>query len=231
MLYTSGHEVMRTPAPRRGLLKTREGDNNRSRQTGATLIELMIGLTIGLMVVVAAVGSLVYTRVASTTVGDSSRLYQDASTAFRIIGNHVRQGGARRVVNDTGDARVRFNRDYVGFGSANATVVVTGTNGAGTSTDTLRISHDIDTSLDARDCLGQKPIAGSVNINNTFTVVDGELRCLGSGTSGAQAIIAGVEDMQVLYGVKQVHPATISFDLLQYQASPTDWSAVETVMV
>lgn len=36
-----------------------------SRQSGVSLIELMIGLVIGLMVVIASMGSLVYTRAAS----------------------------------------------------------------------------------------------------------------------------------------------------------------------
>ena len=44
-----------------------------------------IGITIGLLVVVAAIGSFVYTRASSTTVGDSSRLQQDAATALRAV--------------------------------------------------------------------------------------------------------------------------------------------------
>jgi type IV pilus assembly protein PilW len=189
-----------------------------------TLIELMVGLTIGLIVAVAAVGSLVYTRVSSTTVGDSSRLYQDASTAFRIIGNQVRQGGARRI-QEVGGSTVEFDPSYFGFGSATNTVVVDGTDAGGTATDTFRISRDIDPTIDARDCLGQQP-AGP-NITNTFTVSGGELRCLGSAaTPTTQAIAAGVEDMQVWYGVRTV-------DNLQYleASSVPSWDQVQVLMV
>ena len=67
------------------------------RQRGVSLIELLIGLVIGLLVVVAAMGSLVYTRASSLLIGDSTRLQQEAATAFRIIGGVARQAGARHL--------------------------------------------------------------------------------------------------------------------------------------
>ena len=58
---------------------------------------------------------------------------------------------------------------------------------------------------DARDCLGNQPqgsLAG-VRVDSRFSVVSGELRCLGSNAAtGAQVLIDGVEDFQVLYGVR-----------------------------
>lgn len=186
-------------------------------------MELLIGLTIGLLVAVAAVGSLVYTKVSSTAVGDSSRLQQDASTAFRILGHHLRQAGARPIQNHI-DERVRFNQTYAGL-STTTYVILRGTDGESNGTDTLVISLAADPTIDARDCLGQTPAGPAVT--STFTVSGGELRCQGSAIAAtAQALIGGVEDMQIWYGVRTANN-------LQYQTAGavTDWSAVESVQV
>lgn len=193
------------------------------RERGVSLIELLIGLTIGLLVAVAAVGSLVYTKVSSTTVGDSSRLQQDASTAFRIIGQHLRQTGARPVQNHI-DERVRFNPSYSGLSTSTFTVL-NGTEGSSNSTDTLVISYGNDTTIEARDCLGQIPSGATVT--NTFTVSANELRCRGSAASATtQAIISGVEDIQIWYGVR--NGTNLSY---LTASNVTDWSLVETVQV
>jgi len=193
------------------------------KQRGVSLIELLIGLTIGLLVAVAAVGSLVYTKVSSTAVGDSSRLQQDASTAFRIMGHHLRQAGARRLENNVGE-KVQFNPTYQGL-STTTYVILNGTEGTSNGTDTLVVSFDIDPTIDARDCLGQTP-AGSI-VRSTFRVISNELQCLGSATSAtSQALIAGVEDMQVWYGLRTGN------DLRYVTATGvSDWRLVEAVQV
>lgn len=207
---------------------------SRANQAGVSLIELLIGITIGLMVVVAAVGSLVYTRTSSTTVGDSTRLQQDAANAFRILGHQIRQGGARRVVNPLpGSANVEFNSLYLGFGiNANtaSTVVLRGTDGAAGAPDTLDVSHDTDPILQSTDCLGE-PSAAANNVTSAFSVNNGELRCDGSGPSGVFPILQGVEDFQVTYGFR-------TGDDLQYRTAtaitlvnPPPWDQVETVQV
>lgn len=208
------------------------------RQTGISLIELLIGITIGLLVMLAAVGSLVYTRVSSTAVGDSSRLQQDASTAFRIIGHHIRQGGARRV-RDAGGGTTEFNGEYFGFGDvAVGSIVVTGVNGAADAPDTLQISNDrgapvpVPPAVDPwpnmnRDCLGAPSLLAN-NVTNTFSVVAGNLFCVGSGAVAGANLVQGVEDLQVWYGARN----TIN-DQLIYQTSPVPVvnQQIETVMV
>jgi type IV pilus assembly protein PilW len=190
-------------------------------QSGISLLELLIGITIGLLVALAAVGSLSYTRVSSTSVGDSSRLQQDAATAFRIIGHHLRQGGARRLQPLGGSTNVEFNPNYGGFGTAAAPIVITGTDGA--ATDTVQISYDAEPSLTTSDCLGNTPAASANNVTNTFALSGNELRCTGIGNSPAP-IIEGAEDLQVWYGVR-------SGTTLQYQSAPASFASVETVMV
>lgn len=196
----------------------------RQRQRGLTLIELMIGLLIGMLVSLAAVISLGFTRMASSTVGDGARLHEDASTAFRIIGHHLRQAGAQRLL-DTGGGRVTFNGAFVGFGDAVAPRFIEGVDTPDSGPDRLSISHDIEPLISAADCLGNLPTAAT-SIDAVFSVVDGNLRCAGSATTLPAALIQGVEDFQVRYAVRNS-----TTDTLQYLDAPGDWSAVEGVMV
>jgi len=209
------------------------------RQRGLSLIELLIGIAIGLLVMLAAVGSLVYTRVSSTAVGDSSRLQQDASTAFRIIGHHIRQGGARRIEAVATGTNVEFNGAFFGFGNAAVgSIVVTGADGAADAPDTLQISNDrgspapVAPAVDPwpnmnRDCLGAPSLLAN-NVTNTFSVVAGNLFCVGSGAAAGANLVQGVEDLQVWFGARN----TIN-DQLIYQASPVPAlnQQIETVMV
>lgn len=136
-----------------------------SRQSGVSLIELMVGLVVGLLVVIAAMGSLVYTRTASQVMGDSTRLRQDAATAFRVIGQIARQAGARRLVDLPGGA-VNFNPQYKGFEANPNTALpisIKGTDGVRNGPDTLTIDRDHTlakgieagaTRFDSTDCVG-----------------------------------------------------------------------------
>ena len=78
-------------------LASRPHAKKYSRQRGFSLVELMVGLTIGLFVVLAAVGSLVYTQATATIVGDSARIQQTADSVFRNLGFHVAQAGALSI--------------------------------------------------------------------------------------------------------------------------------------
>lgn len=208
--------------------------HGRRHQSGVSLMELLIGISIGLLVVVAAIGSLVYTRTSSVAVGDSSRLQQDASNAFRTLGHHIRQSGARRIVNPlAGNANVEFNSAYGGFGTnpnTSSPLVLRGTDGADNAPDTLQVSYDTDPVLQSMDCLGAPTLVAN-NISSTFSVVGNELRCLGSGSATPFALLQGMEDFQIQYGVR-------TGDNLQYRTAtaiaalvPAPWDQVETVQV
>lgn len=64
------------------------------RQRGMTLVELMVGIAIGLIVVAVALGALMASRGISGTVSEATSLQQQASYAFRVIGQQIRQAGS-----------------------------------------------------------------------------------------------------------------------------------------
>ncbi|MBK6999909.1 MAG: PilW family protein [Rhodoferax sp.] len=174
-------------------------------QRGFSLIELMVGLTIGLMVVLAAIGSMTYTQISSTVVGDSSRLQQTADAVFRNVGYSLAQAGAIELeAPDTDNpAIVSFSTRYTGF-DASRPYDIHGEEGSSGAADTLRVSYqDSGTSV---DCLGGRPAAipFAGNVNNTFSksTTSDDLMCLGWSNPAAQSIAFGVKDFQVWYGVR-----------------------------
>lgn len=66
-------------------------------QNGVTLIELMVGIAIGLLVIAVALGALMVSRGVSGTVSDVSDIQQQAAYAMRVIGMQTRQAGSLRV--------------------------------------------------------------------------------------------------------------------------------------
>jgi type IV pilus assembly protein PilW len=63
-------------------------------QRGVTLIELLMGMTLGLLVVAVAVVALMVSRGVSGTVSDASNIQQQAAHALRVIGGQLRQAGS-----------------------------------------------------------------------------------------------------------------------------------------
>lgn len=173
-------------------------------QRGLSLMELMVGLTIGLLVVLAAIGSLAYTQISSTVVGDSSRLQQTADAVFRNLAHNLTQAGAIELEASAGDpAIVSFSTRYTGF-DASRPYSIHGDEGSSNAADTLRVSYqDSGTSV---DCLGGRPasIPAAGNVNNVFSksATSDDLMCLGWSNTSAQSIASGVKDFQVWYGVR-----------------------------
>lgn len=219
----------------------------RLRQRGVSLIELLIGLFIGLLVVVAAMGSLVHTRTASLLIGDSTHLQQEAATAFRIIGDVARQAGARHLQNTSGAARVVFNPQYAGYGvrpDTQQAFSIRGTDGV-SQPDTLEVRRDPGLwEAEGIDCLGEATNKGSPDsgetentaapkeITNAFSVLADRLRCDGSGpTSGSYGIVSGVEDFQVWYGVREGSSLLYTTATALNRVSPPPWDRVEALRI
>lgn len=192
------------------------------QQQGLSLVEVLVGMAIGLMVTLAAVSSLVFVRLSAATAEDAWRMQQESNTAFRIIGWQLRQAGARPLTAIGNSGTVEFANGFKGYGLASSPQPLSGSDGGGVAPDVLRTSLQNDVSADARDCLGLVPDKGTVDIVNQFSLVDGSLSC--TGTDNVAAFVSGVEDFQVWYGESTVAG-------FQYLAQPLDWPRVTAVMV
>ena len=83
-----------TPVPPRTRAPKRNHLQHPSRQRGVTLIELMVGIAIGLLVVAVAMGAVMVSRGVSGTVSDASGIQQQGSYVLRVIGQQLRQAGS-----------------------------------------------------------------------------------------------------------------------------------------
>ena len=63
-------------------------------QQGASLLELLVGILLGLLVIGAAISTLMVSRATSGTIGDISQLQQQGSYAMRVMGTQFRQAGS-----------------------------------------------------------------------------------------------------------------------------------------
>lgn len=190
--------------------------NSKWGQSGLSLIETMVGISVGLLTVLAAVGTLMVTRQGSTTVSESYRLSSAGNTAMRLIAATIRQAGAAELDQTNVGEPVAFGSLTL-RGAGTGDQLVIGTEGGAGATDTLTVSYEHRDPTVTRDCLGNSPGAPPERIDNLFSVAQVELRCVGNRGSngtviggGAQALVGdntlpnaqiAVEDFQVWYWV------------------------------
>lgn len=219
--------------------------HQRQRQHGVTLIELMVGITIGLLTIAVAMGALMVSRGVSGTVTDASHMQQQASYAFRVLGQQLRQAGSMQLdlaANKASGATIEAE-DVVVFApnpeiySANPHIVpntpaVAGKDVPASGEYKLSLAYqnyqeDIflsptPTSL-FRDCLGAggnptkaNPAVVPPIIQSQFVLTKDELYCAGSDPKNKQQIIKNVADFQVRYLNQSSASATTGLPTVQY---------------
>jgi len=194
------------------------------RHAGASLVELLVGMTVGLMVIAGAIGIMETARGTSATISDLSQLQQQGSFALRIIGMQVRQAGSIEPVQGAGNGLFSFSNGSV---PALTLPVVSGTEGSGSDTDTVSVSHQpASKASQGRDCLGEL-IAG-LRAESTFFVTNAELKCRTAGKN--QALIGNVADFQVWYRVRSAPDGTQRMTAEKVEAAAL-WDAVKSIEV
>lgn len=197
------------------------------RERGMTLLELLVGIAIGLLVIAAAIGTLAVSRGAAGTVSDVSQLQQQAAFALRVIGLQLRQAGALEPVQALpGSGRFGFN-DFTG-------VSVAGTDGAAGAPDTLTVGNQTSSlpSLQV-DCVNSG-LTGFANNPSTFAVnAANQLTCEGRVVPNAQPVISNVADFQVSYRVNMGTTAAPTFRLLTASQMTTaeHWRHVRAIEI
>lgn len=211
-------------------------------QRGTSLVELLVGITIGLLIVVAALGSLVATQAGSSAATDSARLQQRADFIFRQLGAQLQQAGALKLEQSADPAKLVFSDKYTGFDPADSALAslvgqvisIHGTEGAvgkPMAPDTLRTSYEDSGSVTDVDCLGKRPSTAQAGMDHTFSVANGQLMCKGADSSQpAEAIADGVVDLQISYSVSTALGPPYRY-LTADQITAADWSNIQAVNI
>ena len=229
------------------------------RQSGVTLIELMVGLAIGLLVVAVAMGALMVSRGISGTVSDASGIQQQGAYILRVLSQQLRQTGSLYLNPDPvgGNSSdvlspVAFEIKADAVGSGNSFVQEESLTGAGTTVTTAfrryqdnvfvadnATSSTIGTDFLARNCVGAPGNSSTdqrVESTFAFDSTTNELQCGGNGTA-AQPIAQNVAQFQVTYMVQATDAAgntTVQYtkgsDMPAAATDPT-WRRVQGVQV
>lgn len=220
-------------------------------QRGVTLIELMVGIAIGLLVVAVAMGALMVSRGVSGTVSDASSIQQQAAYAMRVIGLQLRQAGSLRLNLDPGTvataepymAPVAFETTVLpSAGTMESFNPTTHTLGGSASPVSLtagyrRFTEPVFTSASAqsisRNCQGG-PADSSTDgrIESIFQLSGNELQCSGNGAA-AQAIVQNVANFQVRYLQQDTttSPGIPTIKSVDATGVGTNWGQVQGVEV
>lgn len=220
----------------------------QSNQRGVTLIELLVGVAIGLLVIAVAMGALMVSRGVSGTVSDASTVQQQAAYAMRAIGLQLRQAGSLRLNLNPGTvaseapylATVGFETTMDPVGSANGFDPLTHTL-AGTKTPVTvtvgyrRYTEPVFTSAAeqsfSRNCAGG-PADSSADqrLESVFQLVNGELVCAGNGAA-PQALVQNVANFRVQYLIQDnATPGIPRLRMVEADAV-LNWGQVQAVEV
>lgn len=183
----------------------------------------MVGIAVGLLVLAAALGTLMISRVASGVVGDLAQLQAQGAFAMRMIGLQVRQAGSIEPVRDPTTGLYAFEALPVG------TAFVTGSDGGNNGTDVLYVSHQNGAPVEAArlDCLAEAVRPGD-RVESTFFVGNGELRCRTAAKN--QPLIGNLADFQVRYRVRVGETSTQRMTATQVTTAGL-WAQVRTIEV
>lgn len=231
------------PNPKRGA---------QTPQRGVTLVELLVGLAIGLLTIAVAAGALMVSRSVSGTVTDASSIQQQAAYALRVISLQLRQAGSLRLNLNPGTstvaepymATVAFETSIPAASSplesydpANDTLKGTASP-LTLSIGYRRYTEPVFTSAAeqtlSRNCLGG-PANSSADqrMESIFQLVNNELQCNGNG-AGAQPIVQNVANFQVRY-LLQDNTTTPGISTIKSvdagSVASTDWPKVQAVEI
>jgi type IV pilus assembly protein PilW len=193
------------------------------------LLELIVALALGMMVVLAALGTLAFVQASATVHGEALQLHQRVDIAVHHIGLQLRQAGSVELA-ENADGTVRFSTAFDGHAASGHAVY--GENGRTGRPDILSVSHQDDGT--SRDCLGNRPdsLAQGIRLDSRFSVTSGSLRCLGAhAATGSQVIVDGVEDFQVLYGMRSADAQGPQFRFVDADEVAGRWDDVAAVQV
>ncbi len=198
-------------------------DRKLNAQGGFTLIELMIGMIVGLVLLLVIGTVFVSSQGVFREQEDNARVQENGRFALEIIGRSIKQAGHVEI-------------PFTGFKVEFTGIAISGTNGDTGVADTLTVQFE--GAIGDSDCEGTVVgVAGQI-IQNHFNIdaANAELQCDGQvsftpGVPGAAPVgpvlLSDVEDLQILYGVDTNSDQSVD----QYTDLPADWEQVITARI
>jgi type IV pilus assembly protein PilW len=178
-------------------------------QTGLTLVEIMISLTLGLIVLLAVGSVYIGSRQTYRVQEDNARIQEAGKYALEVIGRSLRQAGADQEMTFVAlDNSFTCPQHIPALPLEPVCTAISGVDG-GAGADTLTVQfyagrEELDDDAApggwiTRDCTGGQVPSGTL-MTNIFNINGTDLRCTGS-VGGVQSLVSNVTDLQVVYGI------------------------------
>ena len=204
-------------------------------QTGMTLLELLIAITIGLFIIGAAL--MVFQNVSGigSQISEVAQLRQQGMHAFRVIGKQINEAGSIEPDYLSNNGNYKFKADYGWVNTTDKSPISSWTAPGGGNY--LSISQQEQSSTVYRglllNCLGNQVTSSSRSSNFFLKAVPGDdsntLMCYtGTGIGQTQPIINDVAAFSVLY---RVRTSSMNLENKRFVETPTNWSLVDAVEV
>jgi type IV pilus assembly protein PilW len=185
-------------------------------QQGYTLPELLIGMTLGLLVIAAATAAYGTSKQTWNAMAAADAVHANARVALRKIREHAHMAGASFLIASSHSTSNQANADAIDFN-----VEISPPEDAGQSTlagvngtkyvESLTLGHWH--ALDAIDCQGNTGSTHTSVRNDYKLNTNKELSCkdLNLTNSTYQALAEGVEDFQLRYAEAHSNTQTIQW--------------------
>lgn len=159
--------------------------NTLDRQTGLTLVEILVALTLGILILAGILQISSANKESSRLQNEIGFVQTNIRTATLMLTRDIEMAG---FINDTTNSKTLSDPPLAAI------------DGGGTDDDEITIAYQSDT-----DCLGQAtPLAAAGQVRtavNRYFTQNLRLMCEGNGNPGVpQPLVDNVEGMQILFG-------------------------------
>jgi len=177
-------------------------NKTQPRQTGFTLVEIMVAITIGLIMTAGILQISAANKESNRLQRNMGFVQENIRSAMEILGRDIRMAG--HYIDNNPAARILTPPMPFINSSPNGTTDTTNpvtADGGGAVNDQITINYQV-TNANSTNCLGQVPPVGATGnrfVENHYFIKSKRLMCQGNGGI-AQPLVEGVESLQILYG-------------------------------
>lgn len=187
----------------------------KSRQSGMTLIEIMVALVISLFLLAGLLQMFFATRQSARTQENLSRVQENGRFGIEYINRVIRQAGYRYSGNILNGQNFSAN-PVEGSDDDSGDIITVQFEGGKAGQNAVR------------NCLDQQIISPAASTDTLSINDDNNLQCQSGGTT--QPILENVKDMQILYGERK--GGTVNSPIAYVPASDVaEWKNVFSIRV
>jgi type IV pilus assembly protein PilW len=212
---------------------SRRYTKNSRRQSGFTLVELMVTVAIALFLLYGLVTTVQNVRQTSLNQQQLAQLQDEQRFAMTVLTDVIQAGGyypdpLTQSLANTYGANAPFGPAWPFYG----------THPGAPNPDSISVRVDSASGDGIINCQGGSNTTGATHLyTNVFTVVGGQLLCavgIDDLPVGApQALVNNVQNLQIMFGVKRIGVGDYNVDtyVTPDAMGPSDWTAISSVRV